>query len=346
MNAIEKWLAQPSSIEQLKHHAPEGFSVDRAKRSVLALLHNDSIQGGNLSRCSPASLVFAMVQASALGLELGTGDAYVIPYKQQATLSIGYRGMIKLGKRSGEITHIKAEVVYDGEEFRVWSDERGEHLQHVPTFPRSSEDIVAVYCCIVCHDGFRDYEYMDAGEIDAVKAASESKMGGRTSPAWRQWYGEMAKKAVIRRALKRYTLAPEVERVFEHEDRIIYTTAEVVSGPERTMALNRRLQLVTDEEPAASEAEITAAPSAEPDEAPAPPAESDDTPPTSDEATQGASEGIARSLGQLLKGIDGEHVVAFKAMIIAADEPTQDEWMQALREADDRNALIAEWGER
>lgn len=244
MNAIETWLAQPESMEQLRQHAPDGFSPDSAKRAVLALLHNDEIQGGRLGQCSPRSLVLAVVQASALGLELGTGDAYVIPYKREATLSIGFRGMIRLAKQSGEVIHLKAEVVYESEEFGVSMSNGVETVTHELNFPRSEEEVKAVYCRAVCHDGYVDHEVMDRAEIESVKAASMAKMGGKTSPAWKQWYGEMAKKSVIRRMLKRYTLSPEIEKVFSHEDRVIFTAAEVVrtSGAD----LNQRLHLTTD----------------------------------------------------------------------------------------------------
>lgn len=247
MSAIEKWLAQPESLEQIRHHAPPSFDAEKTKRSVLSLLHADKVQGGRLSQCSPRSLVICVVQAAALGLELGTGDAYVIPYKNEATLSVGYRGMIKLAKRSGEVTHIKAEVVYESEHFRVWSDHLGEHVEHQMNFPRSEEPIKAVYARIVCHDGYVDHEVMDAAQIDRIRKASEAKMNGKTSPAWRLWADEMGKKAVIRRALKRYTLDSQAEEVFMHEDRVIYGNVEVVTAPPKTAALNQRLQLVADD---------------------------------------------------------------------------------------------------
>lgn len=265
MSAVEKWLAQPESIEQIRHHAPEGFDADRAKRSVLALLQADATQGGRLGNCTPGSLVLAVVQSAALGLELGTGDCYVIPYGKEATLSLGYRGMLKLAKRSGEITHIKAEVVYQGEEFEVWTDANGRtRLTHTLDFPRSEKPVVAVYAHITCSDGFVDFEVMDAGEIAKVQAASKSKMGGKTSPAWRDWYGEMSKKAVIRRALKRYTLAPEVEARLADEDRIIYAeSVEVVAGPAKTRALNERLKLLPSAPSQSSDAPADPEPSIE-----------------------------------------------------------------------------------
>ena len=64
----------------------------------------------------PASLMSAIVKASQLGLEVGSamGHAYLVPYKTEATLIIGYRGMLALARRSGEIQSITARVVSAG----------------------------------------------------------------------------------------------------------------------------------------------------------------------------------------------------------------------------------------
>lgn len=252
--AVEQWLAKPDSIEQLRLHAPDNFSVDRAKRSVLALLQTDASQGGRLSECTPRSLVLTIVQASALGLELGTADAYVIPYRNkktgelEATLSIGFQGMIKLAKRSGEVDTLKAEVVYEGEPFVVHSSSDNTRFgyDHSISFPRSKKPIIAVYVRIVRHDGSIDYEVMDADEIEQVKKASRAKMGGKLSPAWSEWEGEMAKKAVIRRALKRYNLTPEIEQIFVREDAAMFADARSSGTALQASSLNRRLSIVPD----------------------------------------------------------------------------------------------------
>lgn len=363
MSAVEKWLAQPDSLEQLKEHAPEGFSVDRAKRSVLALLQADAIQGGKLSQCSPRSLVLACVQAAALGLELGTDDAYVIPYynretkKHEAQLAVGYQGLIKLAKRSGEILHLKAEVVYEGEPFVVHSssDRSRFGYDHSISIPRSNKPIVAAYVRIDRRDGLVDYELLDADEIAKVRKASQSKMGGKTSPAWSEWEGEMAKKAVIRRALKRYNLTPEIERIFVMEDAVLY---EQNNGSSlQASDLSRRLGLVTD--PPQLEAEEPA-PSRSPEEPPA----SESAPPQADNppADAGASEGkqelvqepaqassLMGSIAQLIRhaeGVTDEEREAARKYVATLDEPTQGDWQQALKESDDRAAMVRDLAKR
>lgn len=319
MSAIEKWLAQPESLEQIRHHAPPNFDPDKAKRSVLSLLHADEVQGGRLGQCTPRSLVICVVQAAALGLELGTGDCYVIPYRNEATLSIGYRGLIKLAKRSGELTNVKAEVVYESEHFRVWEDDNGDHIEHELNFPRSEEPIKAVYCRMVQSNGWIDHEVMDAAQVERIQQASEAKMNGKTSPAWRLWKDEMGKKSVIRRALKRVTLSPQVEEILANEDRIIYGSVEVVSAPPKTAELNRRLKLVADD----------SEPSQTPDDPPAEP-----SPPSEAGGSDGDEDAaLRRSLGQLLRSVSGP-VEEAKDLIMAMDEATQSEWCVALKEAE------------
>lgn len=235
MDALVRWI--DSNPDKVAAHLPDGWSVDQTRRSVLALKLADDANGGKIAECDPGSVVLAVLQAASFGLGIDNGDAYVIPYKKRATLSVSYKGLIKLAKRSGEARHVVAEVVYSGEHFRVWSSDGIRRYEHTLNVPRSEGEVVAAYVSIVNHDGFCDLELMDRAEIEKVQEASKDKMGGKTSPAWKTWFGEMAKKAVIRRALKRYTLSPELDRVFQHEDELFFspiqTTAAVVSLNDR-----------------------------------------------------------------------------------------------------------------
>ncbi|EKF2878464.1 recombinase RecT, partial [Escherichia coli] len=68
-----------------------------------------------------------IVQCSQLGLEPGSalGHAYLLPFgnkneksgKKNVQLIIGYRGMIDLARRSGQIASLSARVVREGDEF-------------------------------------------------------------------------------------------------------------------------------------------------------------------------------------------------------------------------------------
>ena len=72
-----------------------------------------------LGQCTPASFLGAMMTSAQLGLEVNTplGQAYVLPYRNKGTLEaqfqLGYKGLIDLAYRSGEVEVIQAHVVYE-----------------------------------------------------------------------------------------------------------------------------------------------------------------------------------------------------------------------------------------
>src|SRR5690606_10495902 len=60
-----------------------------------------------LADCQPASVFASVIQASQLGLRPGLmGECYLIPYKDQCTLQLGYQGLLELVRRSGLVESI------------------------------------------------------------------------------------------------------------------------------------------------------------------------------------------------------------------------------------------------
>ena len=78
-----------------------------------------------LANCGVESVLSCFMKCAALGLEPsnvdGLGRAYILPYgnknyrtgQKEATLIIGYKGMIDLARRSGQIRDISARAVHE-----------------------------------------------------------------------------------------------------------------------------------------------------------------------------------------------------------------------------------------
>lgn len=173
---------------------PKHVSVDRLSRVALSELRTSP----KLLDCSPASLMNAIVKAAQVGLELGSalGHAYLVPYKTEATLIIGYRGLISLARRSGEILSIQSQVVRVGDvfEFEYGLEEK---LKHVPALADRGE-ITHAYAVAKLKDGGVQFDVMTKGEVDAVRARSRAAGSG----PWVTDYPEMARKTVVRRLFK------------------------------------------------------------------------------------------------------------------------------------------------
>lgn len=89
---------------------------DRAGKFATALV---AIQRGSqqLQKCTPESIMGAAISAAALNLEVdpNLGEAYLVPYGEQAQFQLGYKGIIQLAMRSGQYKRMGCVPVYEGE---------------------------------------------------------------------------------------------------------------------------------------------------------------------------------------------------------------------------------------
>lgn len=191
-----------------KHMKPERLM----KVALVAVTRTPKLQ-----ECTAQSVLQAIMQAAELGLDCGgaLGSSYLVPYGNTCTLIIGYRGLVDLARRSGQIESIESRPVYEGEAFElVFGLEPS--LTHRPN-PQQAPDgdkLIGVYVIARLKDGGRHVEWMTKAEINAIR--SRSRAG--TSGPWVTDFVEMARKTVVRRACKYLPLSPEMVRAIEIED--------------------------------------------------------------------------------------------------------------------------------
>ena len=181
---------------------PRHVSADRLARVALSELRTNP----TLLKCTPQSLMNCIVKAGQLGFELGgaLGHAYLVPYKSEATLIVGYRGLIALARRSGEIQSLTARVVHEADDFEI---EFGldEKLRHVPSIGEPGQ-MTHVYAVAKLVGGGVQYEVMTKREVDDIR--KRSRAGG--SGPWVTDYEEMARKTVVRRLFKYLPVSIEI----------------------------------------------------------------------------------------------------------------------------------------
>ena len=163
-----------------------------------------------LAACSAQSVLSCFMRCSALGLEPsdvdGLGRAYVLPYgnknmqtgQKEATLIIGYKGMLDLARRSGEIKDISARAVYEKDTFNYGYSVDGDYLNHQPFSGKSRGQLTYVYMLAHFKDGGHYLEVMSREQVNDIMQRSPSSKSSR-SP-WQSDFEAMAKKTVIRRA--------------------------------------------------------------------------------------------------------------------------------------------------
>lgn len=201
--------AKPALSQVLPRH----LTAERVVKIALAATSRTPL----LLQCTPQSILQAVMQASQLGLEPGSvlGSAYLVPFKNkngtmECTLIPGYRGLIDLARRSGQIQSIEARVVYANDDFD-YAFGLDVVLRHKPALDAEPGEIVAVYGVAHLKDGGVQVEVMRRAEVDAIRKRSRASGSG----PWVTDYAEMARKTVIRRLCKYLPLSVELAAALE-----------------------------------------------------------------------------------------------------------------------------------
>lgn len=158
-----------------------------------------------LSECQPASVFAAVIQASQLGLRPGLmGECYLIPYKQQCTLQLGYQGLLELVRRSGLVDSIGAYLVHERDKYEVhFGTDPG--VAHEPCLDGDPGAVRFGYAVAKLKGGGTHVEVMTLAEIHRIRERSQNvrnaKKYGSQTP-WDTDFDEMARKTLIRRICK------------------------------------------------------------------------------------------------------------------------------------------------
>lgn len=201
VESTEKRVAQ--LVEEGMLHLPPNYSAPNALRAAYLILQEtlDKNKKPVLESCTRASIANALLSMVVQGLDPNRNQAYFIAHGQTLTLRRSYFGTLALAKRLGGVKDAYAEVIYEGDEFE-FETERGRKkiVKHKQTLDGIAKGkIVGAYVVVEFEDGREDAEVMPMAEIQ--KAWSK---GGDNNPARREFPGEMAKRTVINRALKRH----------------------------------------------------------------------------------------------------------------------------------------------
>lgn len=175
-----------------------------------------------LQSCDPKAVAMECLKAASLKLPLvkSLGFAYVVPYKNVPTFTIGYKGLIQLAQRSGMYRNINADVVYEGE-FVGQNKLSGDlDLSGEADLDEKGEKIVVGYFAYFkLLNGFEKTLYMSKEEVDAWgKKYSQAYRSGKGGTPWVKEFDKMAIKTVLRRLIGTYgVMSSEMQEVMVSE---------------------------------------------------------------------------------------------------------------------------------
>lgn len=204
---------------------PKHLTPDRMLKMALIAASRQP----KLLQCTGASVLQAIMRASELGLDCsGTlGDGYLVPFKRnfkdernqwhsvlEAQFIPGYRGLINLARRSGNIQAIEARVVYQNDDASVDFGQENP-IKHKPRLVGERGNVVWFYAMAWVKGSDRpQVEVMTFEEIEAIRKRSltyDKKTGEQSGP-WDTDWSEMGRKTVVKRLAKYLPLSPELEQ--------------------------------------------------------------------------------------------------------------------------------------
>lgn len=205
-----------AGAKQFATALPKHINTDRFVRIAITTIR----QNPKLAQCSQESLLGALMVSAQLGLEPGTlGQCYLIPYGRECQFQIGYKGMIELLRRSGQLKDIYAYSVYENDDFEItYGLDR--NLIHKPNLANKG-DFLGCYCVAILKDDTRAFEYMTKEEIEA-HAKKFSKTFG--NGPWKTDFEAMAHKTVVKKMLKWLPLSVEFLENIEKDDKSFKVT--------------------------------------------------------------------------------------------------------------------------
>jgi len=195
--------------ETLKESQRKERTLKLIEQAHVYITNSNPRVRAKLEQCTGDSIVQSLADTASLGLSLvkALGETHLVPYGTCCTHMTGYPGFIKLIIQTGMVASVQVDAAYQGEHFAVRGGTNPGIDHDIRTddgFDRDDLRITHVYMIVNNLQGPPSWCVMNRQQIDKVRAASKASDG-----PWRYWYGEMAKKSVIRRGRKQIPLRTE-----------------------------------------------------------------------------------------------------------------------------------------
>ncbi|BAE74450.1 recombination and repair protein RecT [Sodalis glossinidius str. 'morsitans'] len=258
-------LADKKTKAQMALALPKHMTADRLARIATTEIRKIP----KLASSDQRSFLGAIMQCAQLGLEPGSaiGHAYLIPFDKrekvngrwttvstETQLIIGYRGMIDLSRRSGQILSISARTVHENDKF-IYAYGLEEKLEHIPCENGDRGAMTHVYAIARLKDGGVQFEVMSRNDIEKVRAISKA---GDKGP-WVDYFDEMAKKTVIRRLFKYLPVSTELQKAVILDEKaeagISQDNAAIITGEYSVIEDDKKDHLMLEQEEARQQVE-------------------------------------------------------------------------------------------
>lgn len=214
-NQLISFLDTASFKKELERALPNALKPERIVRLAITVIRGSEA----LVKCTPLSIMACVVESAQLGLEIERllGHAYIVPFGDQASLIVGYRGFAHLMYQSGSVIAVSTEIVRKGDKFkRTLGTNRGLLHEPAPIPEKDNPDTwLGAYATTKLISGNIEFEYLERVKVENARARSKSWQNflkyEKTTP-WKTDPEEMWRKTPLRRLAKRMPVSTTDKR--------------------------------------------------------------------------------------------------------------------------------------
>jgi len=162
---------------------------------------------------NPTSAQNAIINVAAIGISLNPAskDAYLVPRDGAVCLDISYMGLLRIAQESGAILWGQCKLVYANDTYE------SNGLDCAPTHKYNAfgdrGDCVGGYCTVKTVGGDYLTDEMSHAEIEAIRKIS--KAGTSPKGPWVNFWAEMARKTIVKRAYKYWPRAARLDTAIQ-----------------------------------------------------------------------------------------------------------------------------------
>ena len=209
--------------------------------SLLSIVNNNS----NLAKASNTSVLNAAMKAATLDLPIdpNLGFAYIVPYGSEAQFQLGYKGLIQLAQRSGQIVKLNAGEIY-ASQFKGYNPLTEDLEVDMQALPKANEAVAGYFAYMRLSNGFEKTLFWTKDRVLAHGKKYSRSFSGKSSP-WQTDFDAMARKTVLKQLLSTYApLSIEMQQAIidDNVDSNVQNGAKDVTPPEATESLESFLE--------------------------------------------------------------------------------------------------------
>lgn len=184
---------------------------------------------------NPTSAQNAIINVAAIGISLNPASklAYLVPRDGMVCLDISYMGLLHIAQSAGVIKWGQCKLVHASDQYETLGLDKAPAHKYAPfATPDERGPVIGGYCTVKTADGDYLTEEMSYAEIEEIRKVS--KAGSSVKGPWVNFWSEMARKTIVKRAYKYWPRADRLDNAVDvlNENEGVFTEPVMAYTPE------------------------------------------------------------------------------------------------------------------